>query len=109
MIVWQGLGFLGLLIPIVTGFVTVVLANALLGQAYVATHAWPVGLGVLLGAGGVSLLSQKLDQPGRTLVDQATGQTVVLKRKHTLFWIPLNYLAVVIAAVGTFLLFVRPS
>ncbi len=106
MIVWSGLGFLGLLIPIVTGPLAVFLANAIFGPAYGATHMWPLALGVLIGAGLVYLLSVRLDQPGRLLIDPATGQRVIMKSRHTLFWIPLRWIAVVTAVIGLFLFLV---
>lgn len=83
--------------------------QTMLGKAYTDTHAWPVGLGVLIGAVAVYLLGLQLNKPGRTLVDPATGQTVILRRRHTLFWIPLQYLAGIIALIGLVMLFVKPS
>ena len=108
MIVWSGLGFLGLLIPIVTAGLAAVLANVALGEGYSAMHLWPAAVGVLIGAGLVYLLSVRLDQPGRLLVDPATGQRVVMKRRHTLFWIPLRWIAVIAAVIGL-MMFLLPG
>ncbi len=100
MIVWSGFGFLALLLPIVTVFITTAVANATGGPLYSTLHHWPGAVGAILGAGLVYLASVKLETPGRTLVDPATGQAVVLRRRHTLFWIPLRFWAIVIAVVG---------
>lgn len=100
MIVWSGLGFLGLLIPFVTAFLAVFVANAAGGQGYGAMHMWPMAVGVLIGAALVYLLSVRLDKPGRLLIDPATGQRVVMKPRHTLFWIPLRWIALIAAVVG---------
>ncbi len=35
--------------------------------------------------------------PGRVLTDQATGQTVVLRRRHSLFFIPMQWWSVSLA------------
>ena len=107
MIVWQGFGFAAILIPILSYVVTVKLFQVLLSAAYTDTHAWPGALGTLIGAGLVFWLSVVLNKPGRTLVDPKTGQTVVLRRKHTLFWIPMQYLAAILAVVALGMLFVR--
>ncbi|WP_419806393.1 hypothetical protein [Terriglobus sp.] len=108
MIVWSGLGFLGALIPFVTAILAVFAANAALGRGYGAMHMWPMALGVLIGAGLVYLLSVRLDKPGRLLIDPATGQRVVMKSRHTLFWIPLQWIALIAAVVGL-LLFLVPA
>jgi predicted lysophospholipase L1 biosynthesis ABC-type transport system permease subunit len=100
MIVWQGFGFAGILIPILMYVVTVKLFQSLFGIAYTDTHAWPGAVGTLIGAGLIYWLSVALDKPGRTLLDPQTGQTVVLRKKHTVFWIPLKYIAAIMAVVG---------
>ena len=109
MIIWSGFGFLGVLIPIVTWFATVFLCRTALGPVYMTTHNWPSALGLLLGAACVWLVSFKLDGPGRQLFDPATGQTVVLRRRNTLFWIPLKYVAIIEAVGALVLLFVNAA
>ncbi len=100
MIVWQGLGLLAALIPIAGYVLMVKLVQASLGLDYTNTHSWPGALGTLLGAVAVWFLAQRLMGPGRTMVDQQTGQTVVLRKKHTLFFIPMHYFAAILAVVA---------
>ena len=107
MIIWQGLGLLAVLIPIAMYALTVKVLQLALGVAYTDTHSWPGALGTILGAALVYLLAMRLDAPGRTLVDQRTGQTVIIKRKHTLFWVPMHILAMVLAAVGLGMLLLK--
>ncbi len=107
MIVWQGFGFAAIIIPILTYVITVKLLQAVLGVAYTASHAWPGALGTMIGAGLVYWLSVVLNKPGRTLVDPQTGQTVVLQKRHTLFWIPMQYLAAILAVVALGMLLVE--
>lgn len=95
MIIWSGFGFLGLLLPIV-GFG---LFTALLGSA-AGKHNWPGGLGVVLGGAGALLIAQRREKQSRTLVDPATGQTVVLRPRDTLFWVPLRYVAIAMIVIG---------
>lgn len=106
MIIWQGLGFLGPIIPIVCYVLLAMLVRAVAGPAYLTTHSWPGALGTLIGAGLVWLLGERLDKSARTLVDPQTGEVVQLKKRHTLFWIPLRYIAILMAviAVGMLLL-----
>ena len=108
-VIWSGFGFLALLVPIVTVLATTALANASSGPLYSTLHHWPATLGALLGAGAVYLISMRLNANGRTLVDPATGQSVVLRRKHTLFWLPLQLWAAIIAIVGLVYLVLPPS
>ncbi len=107
LIVWSGYGFLAFLLPLVTVFATTALANAKGGPLYSTLHHWPAAVGVLLGAVLVYLASLKLTATGRTLVDPATGQAVVLRKRHTLFWIPLQFWAIILA-VGALIYLVLP-
>ena len=101
MIIWSGWGILGILIPGAMVFVMELIAAAM-GQA--AGHTWPVALGLLAGAGIVYLISQRLSRPGRTLIDPQTGQTLVIQRRDSLFFIPLKWIAVIVAVLGLFFL-----
>jgi len=107
MIVWQGFGFLALILPILGYVLTAKLVGSIEGTDYLASHSWPGALGTLIGAAIVWLLALVLDKPGKTLVDPATGQTVTLKKKHTLFWIPIKYVAIIMAGVALFILLVQ--
>ena len=100
MIIWQGLGFLALLIPIARYAGTVKLLQLTLGMPYTANHSWPGALGTLLGAALVYLLALRLEAPGRTLLDPRTGQGVTLKRRHTLFWMAMRIAALAIVAIS---------
>ncbi len=104
MIIWSGWGFLGFLIPVAITFATALLVELINGKGYAALHNWPTGLGLLLSAAALYLLSQRLNAPGRTLVDPNTGQAIVLRRRHTLFFIPLQWIAVIIAVAGLYFL-----
>ena len=88
MIVWQGLGFLGAIIPIVFYVVVGLLIQAVAGKDYLARHSWPGALGTLVGAFAVWFLALALDKPGRVLLDPQTGQTIQFKKRHTLFFVP---------------------
>ncbi len=107
MIVWQGFGFLGPLVPMAGYVVLALLVGAIGGKPYLATHSWPGALGTLLGAALLFFISERLDRPGRLLVDPLNGETVVLKKKHTFFFLPLRYLALLFAAISVGMLLLK--
>ena len=98
MIIWQGLGFLGLLIPMAFFATGWTLGNKIFGSGYSATHGWPASFCLLLSAALLVLLDFKLAAKSKTLIDPVTGNAVILRKKHTLFWLPLRFIA--IAVVG---------
>ena len=106
MIIWQGFGFLAVIIPIVGYVLAALSVQAIAGPGYLAHHSWPGALGTLIGAGFIWVLGTKLERPPRTLIDQQTGETVVLRKRHTLFFIPMRYLGIVftVVAIGMFFL-----
>lgn len=84
-IVWQGWGLLSIVIP-----VAFAVAGAALGLGDTG-----IAIGVFIGAIVNAWLGYKLNtKPGKILVDPATEEQVELRRKHTVFWIPMQYLSV---------------
>ena len=61
----------------------------------------PVGAGIGLVAGGVAsfLVGQRLNAPVQGY-HPATGQPVVYRNRHTLFFIPMQYCGVVLLVLG---------
>ena len=107
MLVWQGFGILAVIIPIVGYVLTVMAVQGVLGNLYTNSHSWPGALGTLLGAIAVWFLAQKLKGPGRTLVDPKTGESIVLTKKHTFFFVPMHYIAIIMAIVAVGMLFLK--
>ncbi|THV42759.1 hypothetical protein [Glycomyces buryatensis] len=101
MLVWQGKGILvlppAILFAVFSGLTETV--TPLKGQA-------AGGPGLLLGGAAAAVLIWWFDRwlesrnPPRTLVDQQTGQQVVVRRRDTLFFIPMRFYPYVYAAVG---------
>lgn len=96
--VWTGWGVLVLLYGLAGLLVGGVIGNvAGLGSRQLIT----IGICEVLAALGVWFTGVRLNgQPGRRLVDPKTGKDVVLRRRHTLFWIPMQYWAPVLALIG---------
>lgn len=99
MIVWQGLGFLAVLIPVIV----LLLADALLGKGFMQEYGNEMA--ALVSAALVWFIGKKLnDAPGRELVDPKTNEKILLKQRHTIFWVPMQWFAVllVIASISYF-------
>lgn len=98
MIIWQGFGIFALIIPLLTSILCMI----------IGVHT--PGLGVIIGAVIVGYMGYKLNnQPGRELIDPKTNETVILKRKHALFWIPMQYIAILWFVIGIALIFMQKS
>ena len=107
MIVWSGYGILAGLIPVFCYFAVVKMCQAAYGVAYTNTHGWPGAVGTLIGAGAVWFVAQKLAASAKTLVDPATGQSIVLRKRHSLFFIPMEYWSYILVAVAAWMLFLK--
>lgn len=108
MIVWQGAGLAGVLIPLVFSFLGNYGLDKAFGHGYYSSHAWAPASMLLAAALVVWLFGKHLESiPGRELMDLKTQQKVVLKEKHTIFWMPLHYFAVAIAGFAIVMPFIR--
>lgn len=91
MIIFSGWGSLvgafgaGLLMMLVEGATGSVGAAGMLAGVALAVFGWWVN-----------------GQPGRELVDANSGEAVVMRTRHTLFWIPIQYWGALIAVVSIF-------
>ncbi len=97
MIVWQGFGFLGALIPVIL----LVLFD--MGDTKMA---FGTEAALIIAAVIVFFVGKHLNaKPGKVLIDPETNEEVELKSKHTLFWVPMEWFALVIAASGIYTFF----
>jgi hypothetical protein len=95
-LIWSGWGIL--VIPIVLA-ASVVVGGAL--QAALTAAGRPdlafltFSAGGLAAAAAVWLIGKRMNgTPPRELLDPATGERVLLYRRHKLFWIPMQYWAI---------------
>lgn len=109
MLIWQGKGLLAILPVFLFG------AFATLAQAVTPLDSGPAwGVGLVLGGIAAAAMLWWLDRwleqrnPPRTLVDRKSGQEYVVKRRDTLFFVPLRFFPYVYGAAaigGVFLAF----
>ena len=100
--IWSRWGILVVLYGLAGLFIGGVIGQAMgLG----ARQLIPIGICELLAAVAVWFTGVRLNRdPGRTLLDPKTGREVVLRRRHTLFWIPMQYWAPVLGLIGVIVL-----
>jgi len=104
MIIWSGLG---VLVPVIAG-ICLFLMNAIVGSTAFNSQGWPKTVALLVAAGIVSLVGYKIQQqPGRVVIDKATGREVMLKRRHSVFFVPVLYWGPILAVIGIILLFTK--
>jgi hypothetical protein len=108
MIIWQGAGFAGILFPFIFVLGGQYGLDAVMGEGYYSSHSWAPALFLSLAAAAVWVSGSTLNnRPGRELIDAKTQQKVLLKEKHTIFWIPLQYFSIVILAFAAYMLLAK--
>ena len=97
--IWSGWGIV--VVPVALG--TAVAVGALGGLALRALgHPeltfLAVSLGLFAAAAATWMVGRRLNTtPPRALIDPATNARVLLRRRHTLFWVPAQYWSVPVA------------
>lgn len=104
MIIWRGWGILAALIP-AAFFILFAVVFGVGAKGTAVANSPYMGLFMVLVPGVCSAalvwwLGRKLNSaPARELVDPKTGQRVVLRNDHSLFWIPMQWWAIPIALI----------
>lgn len=98
MIVWSGKGFLSVL---------VLLASIVLLAFVLPKEQGDIGFIISFFVAGLFswFMGKKLnDQEGRTVIDKETGQEMILKQDHSLFWIKMQYWGPIFVVLGLIIL-----
>ena len=100
LVVWRGFGWL---VPVVV-FGALILSqlsvDAVYGEGFYKATAWPKQAGFVAGAVLVGLLGIFLNHMKRQfLIDEETGETLGKAPSHSLFFIPVEYWAIIVLAV----------
>jgi hypothetical protein len=102
-IVWRGWGIIVVAIAAVAMFV-----GAALGAAVGITGQdgdYPVGLALILAGVGTWFLGIRMNRNAdRHLVDPATGEAVIVRGGHSLFFVPVRWWGLLMVVVGALLL-----
>ena len=101
MIVWSGLGMLTALFALLAVGIGAVLQPLLDGNGLGQPAEIGLAIGLLVAAAVNWIVGHRLNKgPGREMIDAKTGQRVLFRRRHTLFWIPMQYISVVFIVVA---------
>ena len=98
LLIWRGLGPVVLVIGAVAIFVAVIIGEAL--KIGIAGEEVLTGLAMIPAGYAIWRLGKRWNGPGRVLVDPATGEQVVLKQGHSMFFIPLEWWGPIFAVLG---------
>ncbi len=99
MIIWTGWGFFALIIAILPPIAFESALNAVFGPNYYQSHMLPKVASWLVAAVTLWLAGAWLAaRPGRAVIDKESGQEMVLRPSHTLFWIPVRFWALPVLA-----------
>ncbi|TPG41470.1 hypothetical protein EAH89_28715 [Roseomonas nepalensis] len=105
MIIWRGWGILTIPIVALTGgLVVAILHNLMAGTGRYAGLALTAGL---LTAAAVNwFVGRRLNRmPVRELLDPATGERVIVRRSHDLFFVPMQWWSLLLLAAALVSLF----
>ena len=100
MIIWRGRGGLVALIIFVSALVINFVADQFGGKGYWDVHGWTFGLALILSALLVFVMSRLTDTSERVLLDERTGERLLVSPKHDLFWIPVKWWPAILGVIG---------
>lgn len=106
MLIWQGLGAYAFVVPFAVWFALQILAHNVVGPTGPELYGQLLGgVALSISAALVWLLARRFDsRPGWEVIDKATGAEVTIRDKHTLFFLPMRFWAIVYAIAGVILL-----
>ncbi len=103
-LIWRGWGLLAVVVPAVLCGLSIFIVSAIAAAAKMNQAGQNLAAGIAIFIAGlisaylVWIWGRRLNsQPGRTLIDPADGSSVVIRRSHSLFWIPMQWWAPIIA------------
>jgi hypothetical protein len=102
MIIWRGFGFLVAVIALVALALTEQVSERITSdQQFYQQHGWVALVGMLIAAALTYGLHRLLIlQKGRAVIDKETGQEIVLRSDHSLFFVPVKLWPVVFVVLG---------
>ncbi|MES3020619.1 MAG: hypothetical protein V4857_03435 [Pseudomonadota bacterium] len=106
MVIWQGAGIIGIIIPVIFCLLGNLGLDLVMGSGYYSSHKWAPTLFLGLSAAAIWVIGYGISKiPGEHQVDPVTKKYVLVKPSHTLFFMPLQYFAFVVAAFAVWMLF----
>lgn len=104
--IWRGAGILSLLVPFGVALASELSVDGLMGKGYYSSHKAVPALTLAIGGVLVWLLGRYLNSTKRRYrTIPGTDQTVLVQKSHSLFWIPMEWMALPIIVLAGFMLF----
>ena len=105
MIIWKGNGIVVLILFVIGYWITSIAANSIWGADYTAAHDWVVAAGIAIGAVFCWFAGVSMHRRGtRVVIDKATQQEITLRPSHSLFFIPVQWWALIGLLVAGYIL-----
>jgi len=96
MIVWRGWGIVVPVIVFLCALFAQMIANSLGGSEYWEQHSYPLSMALLVAGGLVWLADLYFYRnPGRTMVDEKTGERFLVAPRHDFFFLRLRWWSLV--------------
>jgi hypothetical protein len=100
LIVWRGLGWLVPVFVFAALMLSQLSVDTIYGDGFYTANTWPKQAALIVAAFAVGVLGIYLNHKRRQLlIDEETGETVGKAPAHSLFFIPVEYWAVVVLAL----------
>lgn len=108
MVVWTGLGFVVALVGILALVATQMIAGAVTGnENFYQENTWIILYGMIGAALVTFILNKTLLVPKtQTVIDKESGQEMVLKKDHSLFFVPTKWWPIIWVVLGVIAFFV---
>ncbi|BFK80679.1 hypothetical protein I3900191A7_08240 [Clostridium baratii] len=93
----------GILAPIMAAFsliLTEYLVNISFSQNYYQDHGWPKFIALSIAGLLCLLLGHILNDEGKTYINKETGKEVILRKKHSFFFIDIDYWGIIFPIIG---------
>lgn len=109
MIIWQGAGFIVVVVSVLMLVLTELSVEALFkDETYYQRYGWPKLIALFIAGWTVLLIGKYLNKKeGKVLIEKETGKEIVFKAEHTLFFINVEYWSYILFISGVIFYFVR--
>lgn len=111
MLIWSGAGFM----VAVAAFLCLLLTELAVeswfnDDTYYQKHGWPKLFAFVIAGCLVLMLGKYLNRrPGRVRIDKETGEEVMVKSNHSLFFIKVEYWGYILWILGVIFLFITTT
>ena len=109
MIIWSGWGFLIAIIIFINSLIGELLCRVITrDNQYYQQHNWPITVVLIISGVICWFLGKYLNSSnGKLYIDKETGEEVQISKKHTFFFIKMEYWGPILGVIGLVTLFVK--